>query len=87
METEKETYQIVKGFVFDRPIVDDKGIPLNMYDVILVSMEISKRLQQSHEMSIGFTVKYGGCKQVHHYNARVLSILNKLGIEEIKIDD
>lgn len=79
----EEHFLHIPKFTFDNPVKDQRGNPLYTYDVILVSSAISKRLQDNQEMSIGFTQKYENrCLQIHHYNSRVLSLLEKWKVTE-----
>lgn len=73
----------IENFVFDRPLVDEKGKPLNTYNVILIDADTSLKLQNAHFMSIGFTRKYKKqCLQLHHYDIKIVNLLKKWGYQE-----
>lgn len=73
-----ETYKHIQNYVFENHIKDQRGNPVNTYDVVLVSTEISARLQKATLMSIGFD----GSRQIHHATANVLAKLKEWGVVE-----
>ena len=75
-----ETYKHIPDYVFQNCIKDNRGLPLYKYDIVLVSTPVSLRLQRMGLMSIGFE----GSRQIHHYNAQVLTALEKLEVVEEK---
>lgn len=75
-----ETFKHIPDYVFRNCVKDNRGLPLYKHDIVLVSSLISTRLQKMGLMSIGIE----GSRIIHHYNAQVLTALEKLDVVEEK---
>lgn len=75
-----ETFKHIPDYVFRNCVKDNRGLPLYKHDVVLASATISSKLHKMRLMSIGIE----GARLIHHYNAQVLTALEKLGVVEEK---